>query len=101
MTLRKVKEVDNKVEMPLRKTTQIIPLEYEDPSTKDKEDSNPQEAHFPQRLTKVKKRSITGEIMEIFKQGSIDISLLDAIKQMPFYAKFFKDLCTKKKNIHF
>ena len=24
----------------------------------------------------------------------------DAIKQVPFYAKFLKDLCTKKKNIH-
>ena len=38
--------------------------------------------------------------MEIFKQVSINIPLLDAIKQVPSYAKFLKDLCTKKRNLH-
>ena len=38
--------------------------------------------------------------MEIFKQVSINIPLLDAIKQVPSDAKFLKDLCTKKRNLH-
>ena len=34
--------------------------------------------------------------MEVFKQVKIDLPLFDAIKQIPSYAKFLKDLCTKK-----
>ena len=51
MTLWKNKEVDNKVDMPVTKMTQVVPLESEDPSTKEKEDSIPRECipktHFP------------------------------------------------------
>ena len=51
MTLRKGKEVDNKVEMPVKKIAQVVPLESEDPLINEKEDSSPREyipkAHFP------------------------------------------------------
>ncbi|KAK9208804.1 hypothetical protein WN944_001164 [Citrus x changshan-huyou] len=57
MTLRKGKEVNNKVEMPVTKENQIVPV-------------------------------------------SVNILLLDFIKQVPSYAKFLKDLCTKKRNIY-
>ena len=33
----------------------------------------------------------------MFKQVKVNISLLDMIQQVSTYAKFFKDLCTKKK----
>ena len=36
-------------------------------------------------------------MMEVFKQVKINIPLLDAIQQVPAYAKFLKDLCTQKK----
>ena len=36
------------------------------------------------------------EIYELFKQVKLNIPLLDAIKQIPSYAKFLKDLCTVK-----
>jgi len=36
------------------------------------------------------------EILETFK---VNIPLLDAIKQIPRYAKFFKDLCTHKRRL--
>ena len=36
------------------------------------------------------------EIYEIFKQVKVNIPLLDAIKQIPSYAKFLKDLCIVK-----
>ncbi|KAH9649644.1 hypothetical protein KPL70_026063 [Citrus sinensis] len=103
MTLRKGKEVDNKVEMPVTKTNQIIPVSVEDSPPEEKEETNPREyvpkATFPQRLAKGKKEKSIGEILEIFKQVSVNIPLLDAIKEVPSYAKFLKDLCTKKRNI--
>ncbi|GAV64377.1 hypothetical protein CFOL_v3_07895, partial [Cephalotus follicularis] len=36
------------------------------------------------------------EMMELFKQVQINIPLLDAIRQVPAYAKLLKDLCTTK-----
>ena len=37
------------------------------------------------------------ELMRLFKQVNINIPLLDAIKHVPTYAKFLKDLCTRKR----
>src|SRR4029450_10224258 len=37
------------------------------------------------------------EMIEVFKQVKINLPLLDAIKQIPSYAKFLKDLCTQKR----
>lgn len=103
MTLWKVKEVNNKVEMSVAKTTQVVSLNSLDSLPKKKEESNPQKyvskALFPQRLAKVKKTNFIGEIMEIFKLY-VNIPLFDSIKKVPSYAKFFKDLCTKNKIIH-
>ena len=36
-------------------------------------------------------------ILEIFNQIKINVPLLDAIQQVPNYAKFLKDMCTKKR----
>jgi hypothetical protein len=38
-------------------------------------------------------------ILEVLKQVKINISLLDAIKQIPSYAKNLKDLCTIKRKL--
>lgn len=40
------------------------------------------------------------EVYELFKQVKINIPLLDAIKQIPLYAKFLKDLCTVKRKLN-
>jgi len=40
------------------------------------------------------------EIYELFKQVKVNIPLLDAIKQVPSYAKFLKDLCTVKRRLN-
>jgi len=37
------------------------------------------------------------KIIEIFNQVEINVSLLDAIQQVPSYIKFLKDMCTKKR----
>ncbi|KAI3448686.1 hypothetical protein Pfo_005351 [Paulownia fortunei] len=57
-------------------------------------------APFPQRLQATQKLNSNAEIFEIFKQVKINIPLLDAIKQVPPYAKFLKDLCTIKRKHH-
>jgi len=37
------------------------------------------------------------KILKIFNQVKINIPFLDAIQQVPSYAKFLKDMCTKKR----
>ena len=39
------------------------------------------------------------EVLETFRKVEINISLLDAIKQAPRYAKFLKELCTTKRKL--
>jgi hypothetical protein len=56
-------------------------------------------APFPQRLLAPKKGTENQDILEVFKQEKINIPLLDAIKQIPSYAKFLKDLCTVKRKL--
>ncbi|XP_024036226.1 uncharacterized protein LOC112096775 [Citrus clementina] len=74
MTLRRGKLFDNKVEVQTRKIsepTSSDSVPSQDSSPNDPEESGPPayipKAPFPQRLTKVKKGTSTGEIMEIFK----------------------------------
>ncbi|KAI5342851.1 hypothetical protein L3X38_010727 [Prunus dulcis] len=54
-------------------------------------------APFPSKLSKSKKDQGLDEIMETFKKVQINIPLLNAITQIPKYAKFLKDLCTNKR----
>ncbi|CAM8993899.1 unnamed protein product [Rhodiola kirilowii] len=37
------------------------------------------------------------EVWELFSKVEINISLLEAIKQIPRYSKFLKELCTKRR----
>ncbi|XP_042944702.1 uncharacterized protein LOC122278589 [Carya illinoinensis] len=50
----------------------------------------PVPAPFPQRLAPLHKDEHQSEILEILKQVRINIPLLDAIQQIPTYAKFLK-----------
>ena len=54
---------------------------------------------FPQRLQKAKKEEQFSKFLEIFKKIEFNISFVDAITQMPNYAKFLKDILSKKKKI--
>ncbi|KAL2228949.1 UNVERIFIED_CONTAM: Retrovirus-related Pol polyprotein from transposon 17.6 [Sesamum indicum] len=51
---------------------------------------------FPERFAKGKKEGEEREIFETFRKVEVNIPLLDAIKQIPRYAKFLKELCTNK-----
>ena len=70
---------------------------------KEKKEKNDKEelahAPFPHRLKQSKNELDTSEIYETFKQVKINIPLLDAIKQIPSYAKYLKDLCTLKRKL--
>ena len=54
---------------------------------------------YPHRLRTSKKVNNHYEIYELFKQVKLNIPLLDAIKKIPSYAKFLKDLCTVKRKL--
>ena len=50
-------------------------------------------------VNKNRKRRFTTTNLEIFKNIEINIPFAYAITQMPHYAKFLKDILTKKKKI--
>ena len=56
-------------------------------------------APYPHKLRAPKKVNNHSEIYELFKQVMVNIPLLDAIKQIPSYAKFLKDLCIVKRKL--
>ncbi|KAK8617986.1 hypothetical protein V6N13_080886 [Hibiscus sabdariffa] len=54
---------------------------------------------FPQRLKKQKQDYQFKKFLDILKQVHINLSLVEALQQMPNYAKFLKDMVTRKKRI--
>ncbi|CAN6583472.1 unnamed protein product [Malus baccata var. baccata] len=59
----------------------------------------PPNAPFPRRFMQSKKEENEKDILETFRKVQVNIPLLDAIKQVPRYAKFLKELCTTRKRI--
>ncbi|PNX62865.1 hypothetical protein L195_g061345, partial [Trifolium pratense] len=53
---------------------------------------------FPQRVQQNKKNKVEEdkEILDTFRKVAVNIPLLDAIKQIPKYAKFLIDLCKQE-----
>jgi hypothetical protein len=54
-------------------------------------------APYPERLQAPRNGGKLEDILEVFKQVQINIPLLDAIQQIPSYAKFLKDLVKVKR----
>ncbi|XP_034197286.1 uncharacterized protein LOC117612730 [Prunus dulcis] len=52
---------------------------------------------FPRRFLNSKKEQVSKDILETFRKVQVNIPLLDAIQQIPSYAKFLKELCTNKR----
>ncbi|XP_059658673.1 uncharacterized protein LOC132305002 [Cornus florida] len=124
-TLRSGRVVDNKVKLPPSEKRDLVqphgcplpilksiptPLKENDPVKKDIPSSSspsPLEKSYEPRVPfhqPLKDSSPFGrqqgkihDMMEVFKQVKINIPLLDAIHQIPPYAKFMKDLCTQKR----
>ena len=54
---------------------------------------------FPQRLQKAKREEQFSRFLDIFKKIEINIPFAEVINQMPTYAKFLKEILSKKRKI--
>jgi hypothetical protein len=102
ITLRSGKVIEKPILEPCEKDNELISegkegVEFE--HCKEKTDSPPV-LPFPHVMTKQRKVNHNSKIFETFKHVRINIPLLDAIKQVPSYAKFLKDLCTVKRKLN-
>jgi hypothetical protein len=79
-----------------KETTDVEPFTVT-PMDNDPSRSFVPKAPYPERLRALKKNAQFVEILEVFKQVQINILFLDAIQQVPSYAKFLKDLVTIKR----
>ncbi|KAI5334934.1 hypothetical protein L3X38_025067 [Prunus dulcis] len=52
---------------------------------------------FLHRFLNSKNEQVSKDILETFRKVQVNIPLLDAIQQIPSYAKFLKELCTNKR----
>ena len=59
---------------------------------------NPQ-VPFPQRLQKAKLEKQFSRFLNMFKKIEINIPFSKALTQMPHYAKFMKDILSRKRKI--
>jgi hypothetical protein len=121
VTLRSGKRVDNKVVNPeeAEEEEQKEEEQKEEEEEKEEKGDNQKEADaepsivtqnlkepprafvpkapYPERLQAPKNGGRLEDILEVFKQVQINIPFLDAIQQIPSYAKFLKDLVTVKR----
>ena len=54
---------------------------------------------FPQRLQKSRREEQFSKFYDIFKKIEINIPFAEVISQMPLYAKFLKEVLSKKRKI--
>jgi len=54
---------------------------------------------FPQRFVRAKIESQFGKFLDILKKLHVNVPFLDALSQMPLYAKFVKEILSKKRKI--
>ncbi|XP_059645976.1 uncharacterized protein LOC132289629 [Cornus florida] len=109
ITLRSRKQIDNKVELPTQHEHEPSESRALNPpkakKDRDSQINNPillpyvPPAPFPSRLVNNKKDLQYSEISENFQNLQINIPFLTAIKQIPSYAKFIKDLVKRKTHI--
>ena len=98
-------------EQPTAKVDTPLPQTLRDPnpsnlSNRGKNVSNlvptnvfPSNVPFPSKFKQTRKEEAEKDILETFRKVQVNIPLLDAIKQVPRYAKFLKELCPLRKRI--
>ncbi|RDY02598.1 hypothetical protein CR513_13925, partial [Mucuna pruriens] len=69
-------------------------LEVDSPT---QQQARPVPLPFPTRTPPTRKFEMNEDLLKMFRKVEINISLLYAIKQVPKYAKFFKELCIHKR----
>jgi hypothetical protein len=97
--MKKEEEIETKLSI---KKKHLTPPQTETTTNTLKVSSNSMNSNFkkipPFHLSssKYKKEEIEKEILEVFKKVKLNIHLIDAIKQIPKYVKFLKELCITK-----
>ncbi|XP_070036503.1 uncharacterized protein [Nicotiana tomentosiformis] len=82
--------------------TEVVIEQAQVDNGKEKEEKTPRSgqrlipAPFPQRLAKQKKDYQYRKFMEMLRQIQLNIPLMDALREMPEYAKMMKDLMSQK-----
>jgi hypothetical protein len=109
VTLRSGRQVDNQVVEP---EVNLVGQEGKESDNKEERGAEPSivtpnvkdpprsfisKAPYLERLKASKKNAQFAEILEVFKQVYLNIPFLDAIQQVPSYAKFLKDLVMIKR----
>ena len=90
------KETEKKGE----KNTQIEqPKESKDQKKKKGVPAYTPSVPFPQRLQKSRREEQFSKFLDIFKKIEINIPFAEVISQMPLYAKFLKEMLSKKRKI--
>ncbi|KAL4318797.1 hypothetical protein GQ457_18G009310 [Hibiscus cannabinus] len=75
------------------------PAEVDEPAQASKPEEIRPPPPFPQRLKKQKQDYQFKKFLDILKQVHITLPLVEAMQQMPNYAKCLKDMVTRKKSI--
>ena len=100
VTLRSGKELRPAVPAPTKTAPTIVDPPEKEQLAKREEVKPSVPSSFPQALRKKKNSVNQTEILEVLRQVKVNIPLLDMIKQVPTYAKIFKDLCTVKRGFN-
>ena len=91
--------------MPEKITEARTPAQIEQPERiceqkqKEKAQAYTPAVPFPQRLQKARREEQFSKFLDIFKKIEINIPFVEAINQMPNYAKFLKEILSKKRKI--
>ncbi|CAL1356087.1 unnamed protein product [Linum trigynum] len=86
----------NESSLPVQKHAARVPQKMEKLKNEEIKPYEPP-APFPQRLMKPMEDPNFKKFVNIFKQLHINIPLAEALEQMPTYAKFLRELLTKKR----
>jgi hypothetical protein len=115
VTLRSGKRVDNQVVNPEADHAEEEEQKEEEGDNQKEGDAEPStvtpvvkeppralvpKAPYPKRLQAPRNGGKLEDILEVFKQVQINIQFLDAIQQIPSYAKFLKDLVIVKRKMN-
>ncbi|XP_016173226.1 uncharacterized protein LOC107615698 [Arachis ipaensis] len=89
----------NKVEHnPLRHPDNPFLVDLETRSALPKAPEYKRKMPYPQRLQKASKNKQFSRFLEIFRKLQINIPFVEALEEMPLYAKFMKELLSNKRN---
>ena len=93
---KKAREEEQKVEVQKPQEDEVIPRRISFP---DNPPPYVPSVPYPQRLVKAKLDKQFGKFLEVFKKLHINIPFADALAQMLSYAKFMKEILSKKRKL--